>query len=253
MSNPIRVLVVDDHAAVRSGLRRCSTRRATSRPSARRPMPSERSSRRSSRSRMSFSWTSSCRERAGSKACPPCCRPSPTRRCSCSRCRTTRGTSARRSRPARAAMCSRRQRTPRWSTPCAPSPRASATSTLLSAPGSSRRMRRSGAEPGKSRCPIASGSPTPARPQPHEPGDREDALHLGSHRRDAPGAHHAETPPLEPCGARPLRAQRGAARGSSASARSPAQAAISSQSRKSPSAARKAKIPHAQITAAATG
>ncbi len=35
----------------------------------------------------------------------------------------------------------------------------------------------------------------PARARPHEPGDRQDALHLGAHGRDAPGAHHAEAPP----------------------------------------------------------
>ena len=39
--------------------------------------------------------------------------------------------------------------------------------------------------------PRARGAP-PARARPHEPGDREDALHLGAHGRDAPGAHHAE-------------------------------------------------------------
>ena len=32
----------------------------------------------------------------------------------------------------------------------------------------------------------------PARARPHEPGDREAALHLGAHGGDAPGAHHAE-------------------------------------------------------------
>src|SRR5581483_9895119 len=37
-----------------------------------------------------------------------------------------------------------------------------------------------------------------SRTRPHESGDREDALHLRSHDRDAPGAHHAEArPPIE--------------------------------------------------------
>ena len=41
----------------------------------------------------------------------------------------------------------------------------------------------------------------------HEPGDREDALHLGAHGRDAPRAHHAEAPAVDPRRARPLRAR----------------------------------------------
>ena len=51
-----------------------------------------------------------------------------------------------------------------------------------------------------------------ARARPHEPGDREAALHLGAHGRDAPRAHHAEAPALEPRRARPLRARPGPAR-----------------------------------------
>src|SRR5207247_5576033 len=51
--------------------------------------------------------------------------------------------------------------------------------------------------------------PAAARARAHEPGDREAALHLGPHGRDAPGAHHAEAPPDEPGRARPLRARTG--------------------------------------------
>ena len=47
---------------------------------------------------------------------------------------------------------------------------------------------------------------------PHEPGDREDALHLCAHGGDASGSHHAEAPALQPCRARPLRPRRGIAR-----------------------------------------
>ena len=42
------------------------------------------------------------------------------------------------------------------------------------------------------------GSAPAARARAHEPGDREGAVHLGSHGRDAPRAHHAEAPPHEP-------------------------------------------------------
>lgn len=52
-----------------------------------------------------------------------------------------------------------------------------------------------------------------ARPRPHEPGDREDALHLGQDGRDAPGAHHAEAAAHHPRGARALCPPAGAAGG----------------------------------------
>ena len=44
-----------------------------------------------------------------------------------------------------------------------------------------------------------------ARARAHEPGDREAALHLGAHGRDAPIAHHAEAAALDPGRARSLR------------------------------------------------
>ena len=46
---------------------------------------------------------------------------------------------------------------------------------------------------------------------PHEPGDREDALHLGPNGRDAPGAHHAEAAALDQGRARSLRDRAGLA------------------------------------------
>jgi DNA-binding NarL/FixJ family response regulator len=51
----------------------------------------------------------------------------------------------------------------------------------------------------------------PAGARAHQPGDRQAALHLGAHGRDAPGAHHAEASPDEPRRARPLRARPGIA------------------------------------------
>ena len=53
------------------------------------------------------------------------------------------------------------------------------------------------AEAGPPLGPRAGGAPAP-RARAHEPGDREGALHLGPHGRDAPRAHHAEAPPHEP-------------------------------------------------------
>ena len=46
-----------------------------------------------------------------------------------------------------------------------------------------------------------------ARSRSHEPGDRQVALHLGAHRRDAPRPHHAEARSRLPRGARALRAR----------------------------------------------
>src|SRR4051794_23414225 len=52
----------------------------------------------------------------------------------------------------------------------------------------------------------------PAGARAHQPGDREAALHLDAHGRDAPRAHHAEAAAREPGGARALRARQRAAR-----------------------------------------
>ena len=54
--------------------------------------------------------------------------------------------------------------------------------------------------------------PPAARARPHEPGDRQAALHLGPHGRDAPRSHHAEAPALDPGRARELRARERVAR-----------------------------------------
>ena len=62
------------------------------------------------------------------------------------------------------------------------------------------RGRRRGAGPRGRRPalrPRARGDAAPG-PRPHEPGDREDALHLGAHGRDAPCAHHAEAAARRP-------------------------------------------------------
>ena len=42
----------------------------------------------------------------------------------------------------------------------------------------------------------------PARSRPYQPGDRQDALPVRTHRRDAPSAHHAEAPTPDPRRAR---------------------------------------------------
>src|SRR4249919_686982 len=49
----------------------------------------------------------------------------------------------------------------------------------------------------------------PARARAHEPGDCGPALHLGAHGRNAQGAHHAEAADQHPRGARPLRPHAG--------------------------------------------
>ena len=128
------------------------------------------------------------------------------RRSSCSRCRTTPASPARRCRPARSASCSRRPPTRScWRRSASPPP-ARTTSTRASAPG----------------------SPTqPAGPSgpPDDLSDREvevlrlialghtnteiarAALPLHAHGRDAPRAHPAEDPPHLARRARPLRAR----------------------------------------------
>ena len=57
---------------------------------------------------------------------------------------------------------------------------------LISAEADERRR-----EAGPALGPGTRGSAA-ARPRAHEPGDCDDALHLGPHGRDAPRAHHAE-------------------------------------------------------------
>ena len=54
--------------------------------------------------------------------------------------------------------------------------------------------------------------PHPARPRVHEPGDRQAALHLGAHGRDSPGPRDAEAPARKPGRARQLRARERPAR-----------------------------------------
>ena len=61
------------------------------------------------------------------------------------------------------------------------------------------------AEPRTTRSPSASARCCAARARPHEPRDRQAALHLGPDGRGAPRAHHEEARPREPRRARPLR------------------------------------------------
>ena len=67
---PTRVLIVDDHAVVRTGCVSCSTARRTSRSSARRATATPESAPRASRSRTSSSSTSSCPAARGSRSAP---------------------------------------------------------------------------------------------------------------------------------------------------------------------------------------
>ena len=115
-------------------------------------------------------------------------------RCWCSRCRTTRATFARRSRPGRAATCLKeaadaeaRRGHPARSRPAAD------TCIRSSERGWSPPRRPSGApgRGGSALGPRARG-PAAAGARAHEPGDREELLHLGADRRDAPRPHHAE-------------------------------------------------------------
>ena len=83
---------------------------------------------------------------------------------------------------------------------------------MIDAEAAERRHAQGGSAVG----PRARGSEA-AGARPDEPGDRGDPVHLRPDRRDAPGAHHAEARPLESGGSRALRAQPGPAqRGCSA-------------------------------------
>ena len=118
----------------------------------------------------------------------------------------SRATCARRSRPARSATCSRRRPTPRSSLPCARSPQAAATSTPRSGPDLSRRRRSEIAEAEDD--PLSEREREVLRLLALGHTNQEIAkmlYHLRANGRDAPGAHHAEAPPHDPCRARPLR------------------------------------------------
>ena len=131
-------------------------------------------------------------------------------RCSCSRCRTTRGTSARRSRPGASGYVMKEAADDE----VVDAVRAVASGQRYLHPALGARLveaeseERRRAAAGPALRPRA-GDPPPPRARPHEPGDREDALRLGSHRRDAPGPHHAEARAHEPGRARPVRPRRG--------------------------------------------
>ena len=135
------------------------------------------------------------------------------RRCSCSRCRTTRATCARRSPRARAATSSRRRRTRRSSSAIREVARGgryvhpALGAQLIAADAEERR--RAEEDPLSERERevlrlLALGHTNQEI--------AEAALHLRPHRGDAPGAHHAEAQAVEPRRPRPLRARRRAAR-----------------------------------------
>ena len=208
----IRVLIVDDHAVVRAGLRRLLDAEEDIETVGEAP----------NADRAVFEALDAhpdvvlmdlvMPEKGASRACPlfsrRCRRPG----CSFSPCRTIPAASAQPSRRARAGTSSRKPPTPRSSPRSARSRQASGTSIRRSARSSWQRSPRIAGAPSRIRCPSASGDPPAPRIRPHEPGDREAAVHLRSHGGDAPSAHHAEARPLEPCRARPLRARRGPAR-----------------------------------------
>ncbi len=134
--------------------------------------------------------------RGGLEAIPAIRKARPRHRSSCSRCTTTQATCAQRSPPARAAICSKTPPTPSSSRRFARWPPADATSTPPWEYGSRKprhiRLRRMTALRARARGTAA------ARARQHQPGDRKDALHLGPHRRDTPGAHHEKARPLHP-------------------------------------------------------
>ena len=227
MADPIKIVLADDHAVVRKGLRLLLdgedglevVAEAGTADDAMRyvrahrpavlgagPQHARRARRRSTRSRRSRP-------------------PATARASSCSRCRRTRSSRASALGQRRgAATCSRRPPTTSWSRRCAAPPRATRTSTRGSAPRwRPRRRSRPGPPDDLTEREveilrlIALG---------HTNVEIGEQLYLSrAHGRVPPRAHPAEAAPLEPRRARPLRAGPRAARGAAtrfASPRAPA-------------------------------
>ena len=121
------------------------------------------------------------------------CRVAPTRKCSCSRCRTTRSTSAQ----AFAAGANglpaeggRRHRARPGDPRGRGGPPLRASAARRPARRGGDRQRQAGRRRSALRARARRASPPCSRP--HESGDREAALHLDPHGGDPPGADHAE-------------------------------------------------------------
>ena len=196
----IRVLIVDDHAVVRSGPAPAARRaRRTSRSSARPATCATRSSRRAREKPDVILSTSSCRARAASRRRRAVLKEAPDAKVLV----LSMQDDPRYVREAFAAGASGYVLKEAADTEVVQAVREVAGGGRYVHPALGARLvagRGGGAAPrrgGSALRPRARGA-APARARPHEPGDREDALHLGAHGRDAPGAHHAEAPPRRP-------------------------------------------------------
>ena len=190
----IRVLLVDDHAILRAGLRRVLESEAGHRGGrrgrerrARRVRGHREYTRRGDHGRRDAGNVGDRRLRRAFCRRPGRQGPRPLdagRPALCAR---------RPSRRARPATSSRRPPIRRWWAPSASGRRGEqyvhpALGARMVAAETAERKRCRG---GPAVRPRARGPPA-AGARPHESGDREDAVHLGAHSGDAPGPHHAE-------------------------------------------------------------
>ena len=213
MAASIRVLICDDHALVRSGLRKLLECEADLEVVGEAANADEAIERSRAAAPDVVLLDVVMPGRSGIDALPDILARLPRRRCSCSRCSRTPCTSAVHSPPARAATSSRTR--PDAELVEAIHDRRRRAALRPPVPRRAARRGRGGRrEPGCLRPAVrarASGSPaTGARP--HEPGDREAALPLASNRRDPPRADRPQARAQEPRGARPLRDRLGRAR-----------------------------------------
>ena len=212
MTSSIRVLICDDHALLRSGLRLlleaeadiAVVGEAANAEEAIERVARARARRRAARHRHARAQRRRCAARPARRGAAdegadaldagrPDLRPH------------------RRSRPARPATSSRRPPTPSSSRPCARSPPDGASSIRRSARGSPQPSR--GASAGtRAALGARARSAAAARARPHEPGDREAAVDLRAHRRDPSRAPRAQARAQDQGRDRALRARDGAAR-----------------------------------------